>query len=914
MRLVTAKFQPLLAQRKLKPGCRATAFTVLLTFILIGCSNTANKNAASSELPDSKTTSANDFLIVDCLLPGQVKKLGSKFTFLSPRRPIKTSGADCAIRGGEYVAYDRADYSTALKIWLPLAQEGNPEAQTYVGEIYENGLGLLPDYQVAAHWYKQAVDQGFSRAQINLGHLYEMGLGVESDKQQALNLYRLASGISSDKLLFASTLTATHVPLKTHKAVETELAQQQQQSKELQQKLRRVDQALQTQTSVLLAAEQQLETTENKLEQLTSAQPNNGQQGAASVKETELAAEIATLEAERQQLEQQLSELGQQNQELEQKQQTLQQQLASTENVRAEQQTLIEQTQQQLLASKQRLDQSEQDLGALKQQLSQQQASEAANEPKIAAMQREIEEKNTRLQQERDKYAALESENSAQQQKLQQTVDELAAQKKQMASLSTKDQLNTASLKTALTAGEQQLADTSRQLLLSKAALQMEQSKREQALSEQSEQHRLEMAEQEKELAQLSAQFEQQVAQVNRQKHEIAKLQKEANLYSAEIAPAAAAPVLLASNDAPRIEIIEPPVILTRSQATVRLRALDEQRQVIGKVSAPAGIMSLSVNGVDTTLADNNLFRTAVPIKGDPTPVDVVVIDSKGRRAAIAFSFVNPAAGTQSAQTAGRNPSKPISTAGKSGVATGNYHALIIGNNDYRHLSTLATAVNDAQETDRVLREKYNFNTTLLLNADRYTILSALNDLRSSLKESDNLLIYYAGHGRLDEDSERGYWLPVDADTDNDVNWISNRAISEILDKLAAKHVLVVADSCYSGTLTQTPLARVETDVADDVRAEWIKIMADTRARITLTSGGVEPVLDGGGGSHSVFAKAFLDALRSNDRILEGYSLYYQVLDNMQASAANVAQSQVPQYAPIHMAGHESGEFFFNPS
>ena len=106
----------------------------------------------------------------------------------------------------------------------------------------------------------------------------------------------------------------------------------------------------------------------------------------------------------------------------------------------------------------------------------------------------------------------------------------------------------------------------------------------------------------------------------------------------------------------------------------------------------------------------------------------------------------------------------------------------------------------------------------------------------------------------------------------------------------------------------------MQADVPDDVRAEWIKVMVETRARITLTSGGVEPVLDGGGGQHSVFAQAFLAALRSNDGVLEGYTLYAKVLEVMAGQSSPLGQPQIPQYAPIHLAGHESGEFFFNPT
>jgi TPR repeat protein len=146
---------------------------------------------------------AEDLLIVDCLLPGQIRSLGRQATFMSARRPIRTTQADCQIRGGEYVSYDRANYQTALKVWMDQAMAGSAEAQNNVGEIYSKGLGTDPDYAMAALWFKKAADQGYNRAKINLGFLYEQGLGVPQDQAMALNLYREGSGIQ-DELLYAS--------------------------------------------------------------------------------------------------------------------------------------------------------------------------------------------------------------------------------------------------------------------------------------------------------------------------------------------------------------------------------------------------------------------------------------------------------------------------------------------------------------------------------------------------------------------------------------------------------------------------------------------------------------------------------------------------------------------------------------
>ena len=54
-----------------------------------------------SETATERTEIPVDEGAVDCLLPGQVRKLGSRFTSLTPRRLVRTSPTDCEIRGGE---------------------------------------------------------------------------------------------------------------------------------------------------------------------------------------------------------------------------------------------------------------------------------------------------------------------------------------------------------------------------------------------------------------------------------------------------------------------------------------------------------------------------------------------------------------------------------------------------------------------------------------------------------------------------------------------------------------------------------------------------------------------------------------------------------------------------------------------
>ena len=160
----------------------------------------------SAQAPDNEEQTAeqrkaDQLMVVDCLLPNQVRRLGPRGTFLAPRKPIRTTAADCALRGGEYAEADAADYQAALEVWLPEAQAGSVEAMFHVGQIYERGLGTAPDFSQAARWYQQASDEGFSAAMTNLAYLYEQGLGVEADSERALNLYRRAAGATDDVVL-----------------------------------------------------------------------------------------------------------------------------------------------------------------------------------------------------------------------------------------------------------------------------------------------------------------------------------------------------------------------------------------------------------------------------------------------------------------------------------------------------------------------------------------------------------------------------------------------------------------------------------------------------------------------------------------------------------------------------------------
>jgi hypothetical protein len=151
----------------------------------------------------------------------------------------------------------------------------------------------------------------------------------------------------------------------------------------------------------------------------------------------------------------------------------------------------------------------------------------------------------------------------------------------------------------------------------------------------------------------------------------------------------------------------------------------------------------------------------------------------------------------------------------------------------------------------------------------------------------------------------------VDAEPGSSANWISNVAVTDILNSMSVQQLMVVADSCYAGTLTRSSLGRLEAGMSEAERLKVIQLMAHKRSRMVMTSGGVEPVLDSAGGPHSAFAQSFIELLRTNVGVLPGQEMFGLLQVRVAVTAQKSDVQQVPEYAPIKFAGHEAGDFFF---
>ncbi len=250
-------------------------------------------------------------------------------------------------------------------------------------------------------------------------------------------------------------------------------------------------------------------------------------------------------------------------------------------------------------------------------------------------------------------------------------------------------------------------------------------------------------------------------------------------------------------------------------------------------------------------------------------------------------------------------------------VNLGRYYALLIANADYEDLENLHTPLNDIDRARQILEEKYGFEVFVVKNGDNIAVMKAINDIDEVLEKDDNLLLFFAGHGsRLTSgNTEVGYWLPSNAEKPpRDTFWVPNEFVTGHLSRLKAKHILVIADSCYAGLLSSEPSYLLIGDQLPQYsNPEFVRFKMQKRARLLLSSGGDSPVLDGKGGGHSVFARALLDELEKNEGVMAAPQLYLKVRDQVRLAAAEFDFDQQPQFKAIKAAGHEVGDFFFVP-
>lgn len=777
--------------------------SIIACFLIAGCvGNSIPTEPGQSYQKTLSFTDPDKMRIVDCMLPGRIHQLGNQAAFIGPRRPEKIAAGLCEIRGGEYVAYDRADLETSLQVWLVEAEMGNANAQTYIGEMYEQGLGATPNHEKAAEWYRKAADQGFARAQMNLGHLYEKGLGVPVDKVAALTWYRKATGLTQDELQLASQ----SAPLKK------ELAESQQSNEELKRRLT----VLEGQLNVRM---RELESTRKQIihQRRVPARPvpEIGQQ---EMKLTALQKELDQREQVLEQRQLQFSE----------EQEQLRQRAAQAQKEYETVKTELQAAKDREVGLQAQLTRQEETAGDLQQQLSDLQQEFQLKQTKLANAESDLEQIRADLGQHLQQPIAPENEKEL------SRLKELVVQRE--------IQVNTM---------HQELEKFEAETTLERDALthRLESAKKEEtAMRHLVDQHIAESTNYQKRLKETEKELQSARVDLKHQSEDLGNLGEQLELTQRE-----------ALEKQQQLELY---ISKTGTLAS-------EHNKDSEKLSAEIESLKKTIDQLKAEVASN------VQPEEPPIPGDLFAPEEFG-----------------------------------------DYYALIISNSGYTQLDSLPTAKKDAEAVSRILKEDYGFSTTVVPDANLGKVLVELLHMKEKLTENDKLLIYYIGHGYLDKDGN-GWWQLVGSASDNQErgNWLDDKEIAAQLDSIKARHILIVADSCYSTQWTAHSDLQVykppEKYGDRNILKKWVRRMLSIETRMVLTSGQLRPIALSKDSKNSIFTTAFLDTLQKNRPVLEGSRLAYEIYQSVGAAEKNLGLKGTPTYDSIHPSVHRGGEFFF---
>jgi hypothetical protein len=333
---------------------------------------------------------------------------------------------------------------------------------------------------------------------------------------------------------------------------------------------------------------------------------------------------------------------------------------------------------------------------------------------------------------------------------------------------------------------------------------------------------------------------------------------------------------------------------MQRHQARTLLyrEALEELR----KNPAAADVRECSAGQIPK--AGECLARPEPVAVAAPAPVAAVPVASSQAPVAAAASKQKPVIETPVAAVPIAAP-PPVALA-PAALAQRRF-AVLVGNNAYTApIPPLETPIDDVLAIAKVLQTRFGFETRIVKDAGKAKLIEALNNVAAEAKPDDAVLLMYAGHGYLMEDVKMGYWIPVDASVKTAQGWISNSDISKLLSAIRARQLILISDSCYSGSLTKEQ----KLTPGKEMKADQI---LKQRSVMVFSSGADEPVSDEGKDGHSIFAWNLIKTLQSTGSLTPGVQIWSVVSKDVTKE-----YPQQPQYGAVVSAGHaEGGDFLF---
>ncbi|MBV1905074.1 MAG: caspase family protein [Pseudomonadales bacterium] len=789
-------------------------------FLLLVCTvffASSTPGLMAVENPQSDATS--QYEIVPCLLPARIRKLGN-MVYPERRRLVETSALECGLKGGEFTYYDRAAPENSVAFFLPLAEQGDSDAQVSLGDVYQY-LFVKPDFVKAALWYQRAAEKENTSGMMRLAQLYEQGNGVAKDGLLATNLWRKATG-AGEELVLASELESARTEADERVAKLTQrLVRKNEETAAVRRQLGIDRDDLNARKKALALSQSQVQANQQRVRQL-SINAGDAQELVALRKQ--VAQQKRKIDDQKFDIESLQGNLGDQEAQLKA---NLRQIALENRRLEKELASVSNKADDELEKALSELDSKDIQIAAIKNELKTAQGVLEGSSAKYSNILRQMEKSTTEA--DSNKRAAknlvvLKGKQTRQ-------LAEIEIQRQEIAAL------------------EQRMleAENSSSGLREQLAQQVHQKQK------------------------LEARFAQSEAKLNENLGEMESLTR--NLSDAE----------------DNVRSLEAERVLIKQQMKKNLSTSKQTQNLAFRLEKTESQLSARETTIQSLVSEVEAFK-------------IKLMDIESERSTL-YAMRSPETPEHLPDTS------KISLPRK--VKIGKYYALVVGNNNYDHLMDLKNAHSDARSMHELLQDEYNFESKLLLDVTKRDLYEAANELRLKVDPNDFVLFYYAGHGY--ENNSESFWLPVETEKDKisyESQGVSSSTVSKWIKSMPANHVLVIADSCYSGNGIQ-PTGGFKWDVAD--LEKQLPFFMANRSRTMLTSGGVAPVMDGdgSGGKHSVFTAELLGLLKENKGVIHGEAMHAYLVERIKYRQLGAQVNQTPQFGMIQNADHEAGQFVF---
>ena len=235
-------------------------------------------------------------------------------------------------------------------------------------------------------------------------------------------------------------------------------------------------------------------------------------------------------------------------------------------------------------------------------------------------------------------------------------------------------------------------------------------------------------------------------------------------------------------------------------------------------------------------------------------------------------------------------------------IQKGRDHALFFAVDEYQdsNWTDLKYPISEVDSIAGILKEYYNFDTTIYRNPTRSQIETTIKNWQSKyFTPNAQLFVFFSGHGIFDDFRKKGYFVPSNGNWNDKSNILDYSDLGNMVAGINCKHLLLGIDACYSGTIDPKIAFRGDRNIPDyRRRMAFIRSQLKDKSRLIVCSGGKVQTPD-----KSRFAAAILNALKktcnSKDGILSYHDLVAQ-LDRVRPKPYNGIWHE-----------HEGGGFVF---